>query len=106
MYWNLKLTAYDTANNNEVIFSGEATHEPKDILEEYMIRDFLKVTEKELIEKYKFKKMSKDSIIKIKAEWSAWTDNDKYIGENYNYGNYYYRFTKKHELKRLIRKAI
>lgn len=106
MYWNLKLTAYDTENNNEVIFSGEATHEPKDILEKYMMRDFLKITEKELIEKYKFTIMTKDSIIKIKAEWKAWTDDDEYIEEDYHWENYYYRFNKKHELRQFIRKTI
>ena len=106
MYWNLKLTAYDTADNNRVIFSGEATHEPKDILEKYMLRDFLKITEKQLIKNYKLTIMKEDSIIKIKAEWSAWTDNDEYIEENYHWENYYYRFNKKHELRQLIRKTI
>lgn len=106
MYWNLKLTAYDTADNNKVIFSGEESHDPKDILEGYMLRDFLKITEKQLIENYKFTRMTKDSIIKIKAEWSAWTDDDEYIEEEYHWENYYYKFTKKHELKRLIRLAV
>lgn len=106
MYWNLKLTAYDTANNDEVIFSGEETHDPKDILEKSVLRDFLKITEKELIEKYKFTIMAKESIIKITAEWTAWTDDDEYIEEEYHWENYYYRFNKKHELRQFIRKAI
>lgn len=106
MYWNLKLTAYDTENNDEVIFSGEETHDPKDILEKSVLRDFLKITEKELIEKYRFTIMTKDSIIKITAEWTAWTDDDEYIEEEYHWENYYYRFNKKHELRQFIRKSI
>ena len=106
MYWNLKLTSYDTEDNDKVIFSAESTHEPKDILEKYMIRDFLNITKKELIEKYKLTIMSKDSIIKITAVWSAWTDNDEHIKDYYHWENYYYRFNKKHELRILIRKSV
>lgn len=106
MYWNLKLTAYDTENNNEVIYSGEAKHESKDLLNKDIMRYFVKLTENELNEKYRFTIMTKESIIKITAEWTAWNDDDEYIEEEYHWENYYYKFNKRHELRQFIRKSI
>lgn len=106
MYWNLKLTAYDTTNNNEIIFSGEAKHESKDLLNKDIMKSFIKVTKNKLIEKYRFTIMKEDSIIRIKAEWSKWTDDDEYIEDDYHWENYYYKFNKKQELRQFIRKTI